>query len=173
MAEMAVVLGKLVAAFPNVNFPRASVLLYGELLGDIPGEVLDAAVMQVIARHVYNTVPSVAEIRNMAFEIARGEGDVLSAYAAWEEVKRALHEARPEQHVWSNPLVEKAINGVGGIRAFGQSDVDDEVSWRAQFVRAYESFVQRAANEARMLPGVRAVVERLAGEGERKRIGEG
>ncbi len=133
---------------------------YIRFFPDVPDDVLIAAAQAHITVSAF--WPRINELREQATQIAMNRLSLPSAFDAWNEVKRALKEAKPSQHAWSHPFVKQAIGGIGGLVAFGQSAMDEEMTWRAHFFRAYESYVNRAQAQVQTLPQVRALAERLS-----------
>jgi hypothetical protein len=158
--EIIRIIGGMAAAYPNFTVPRETFRVYAHLLEDIPLDLLRAAVSQAIATSEW--FPTVAKLRQIAGELqARVSGQQPpTPFEAWAEVKRNI--LRPaERREWSHPLVLRAINTLGGMDAYGQSDIDDEGVWRAHFARAYEQLLTRCQDDAKLLPTVRDAVERL------------
>lgn len=131
-------------------------------LRDIDDELLKTAVIQHIATQKW--FPSVADLRGAAQALIQRADGLPDSYTAWKEVKANLGRSNPQ---WSHPLVEKAINALGGLRDFGLSDVNDESSWRARFIAAYEQYQKREAEDRMMLPVVGSYVDKLAAGRER------
>lgn len=155
--EVARILAMVAAAYPNYTLTKETAQVYARLLADVPVEALQAAAMQHTTQSKW--FPAVAELRDIAFGFMSGANDIPTALEAWAEVKReVMHE-----HVakFSHPLVKRAVDTLGGLSAYGQSDIDDEASWRARFVQSYEELRGRAMRNVTMLPEVREASERL------------
>lgn len=161
--ERFVVVALLMAAYPNVPAPAATMKLYVEMLSDIPDDVLAMGTRHVISRHKYNTWPTIAEIRETCIDLQTGAANYQNAYDAWESVIKAIRRngymRRPVFE--ANPLIDKAIDAVGGWRLLCLSE--DVTADRSRFIQAYESFFKRAADDTHMLPEVRALTKQLAG----------
>lgn len=153
--------------YPKWKLEPENIGAYALILHDIPADLLRAAALQV-ASQSREFPPSAGTIRTAAFELAERANGVPSAYEAWQQVKSNL-DGRYAMH----PLALKAINALGGLRAFGMSEMDDEPSWRARFISAYESYLRRAQDDARMLPEVREVVGQLAASNPAARVSAG
>lgn len=136
------------ARFPHATISAENLEAYVEDLWD-----LDPLTVAAGARALINNgakfMPLPGEIRRAA-ELASGS-QRASALEAWGMVKREMQRVgsrrRPEQ---LDPVTLAAIEAVGGWEAFGQSDTDDEPSWRAQFVRAYDTIATRQDAAASM-----------------------
>lgn len=168
----------LLIAFPNrrenseAEREVDTIELYLRLLGDLPTEAVKAAVLAHIGRSTF--FPSIAEIRQGAVGILAGEQGLPLPHEAWAEVKAQVRSVgHYGQPAWSHPLIGKALDGAGGFQSFCMSDSDQEPSWRAQFLRAYEQLVSREREDQAMLPEVRRTMVALADKMrmDQKRIG--
>lgn len=133
--------------------------VWGMAFEDIPDDLLGAAV----ADHVTNSQwwPKPSELRERAHALQRRVSGELSALEAWGIVKASYRaggmlawEAAPE-------VVRRALDCLGGRQAFGQSELDDEPSWRARYVEAYNTLLKREREDREQHPLVRAVADRL------------
>lgn len=169
----------LLAAFPAFRANTGAtveqmVRAYHRVLSD-----LDADLLNSVADHIMGTstfFPSAGEIRRAAFHLAEIGLGIPSAQDAWAEVSAMIRkgfwetdkgwwEARPPNaEDWSHPLVQKAVDAVGGWVALRTSE--NTVADRARFLQAYDAYVTRHREQERMLPSVRQAVEQL-GNGER------
>lgn len=131
----------------------ATARVFALTLRDVDDELLKAAVVQHIATQKW--FPAVADLRTAAVSLLHRVDDVPDVYTAWQQIKRRLRGGPPP-----HALAERAIDALGGIAEFGQSHVDDEPSWRARFVSAYETLQQRQAEDAMMLPQIAGYVAR-------------
>jgi len=92
--------------------------------------------------------PSVGELDTAAHKAA-GTGR-LEGHEAWGLLKKEMMRVGSRRTPDLDPVIFAAIESAGGWEAFGQSDVDDEPSWRAQFLKAYDIVAARfAARDAR------------------------
>ena len=157
-----VVVALLMAAFPNVPAPAATMQLYVEMLSDIPEEILATATRHVISRHKYNSWPTIAEIREACVDIQTGAKSYPNAYDAWDTVMTAIRQVgsyrRPVFE--NNPLIEKSINAVGGWVALCMSE--NAIADRARFVEAYTMYLKRATEDSYTLPEVADLTRRLS-----------
>jgi hypothetical protein len=157
--------------------------IYWEVLRDIPTELLQTAARQCMATLKF--FPKPAELREQALELVMMTLGIPNANDAWAEVTRKLGgnfrwreingkmvlevtgmlvvteaghlQARnPTEEDWSTPLIQKTIDGVGGWAMLRASE--NQVSDRAQFLRAYETYAMRELQTARLLPETRRAV---------------
>jgi len=147
----------LTAQWPKDQATELTLKVYQLVLADIPDDVLQAAVMQLLGQATFR--PTAAEVRKAAFDLMRGHE--ASAIEAWGEVKRMVHRPAAERH-WTTPLIPEALRCVGGLSAFAFSLVDDEPSWRARFLEAYNTLRERQRKDALMLPQVKQLIAQQA-----------
>jgi predicted CoA-binding protein len=105
--------------------------------------------------------PSVAELRGVALEIQARARGIPTAAEAWVEVMGQVRaHGYYGEPVFSYPLIQQAIDGLGGWRNLcaGTNQVAD----RAHFLRIYESLSSRDHDTAAMLPVVYAAVQAIA-----------
>lgn len=135
---------------------------YYQLMRHLAPDVLAAAVLKVMASHVYPTFPKPAVILDAAASItatlrrpgAEAWGDVLRAVAA----HGYLH---PPGDGWQfrDRLVEQVV---GGLTWQAICESEDEMVMRAHFIKAYEQVRDREYEAAHELPAVAEVRARLA-----------
>lgn len=126
--------------------------VFGLTLQDVPNDLLKAATVQHIATSQW--FPAVANLRETAVSLVHRAGDVPDAYTAWQQIKRFMR-GGPQPHA----LAMRAIDALGGVGEFGKSDVDDESSWRARFVAAFETYQRRESEDSMMLPQIAGYIE--------------
>lgn len=143
----------LTAQWPKEQASGLTLRVYEMVLTDVPDDILQAAVVQLLSQATFR--PTAAEVRRAAFEIMRGQE--TSAIEAWGEVKRMVHKLKTQQE-WSCPLILKALDCIGGLSAFAFSQTDDEASWRARFIEAYNVLAERERKDALMLPEVKQLI---------------
>lgn len=149
--EVVGIVARLVAAYPNANVTDLTIAVYVEDLRDI-----DAAVLALAARKVRTDCkffPTIAELREAANAITTPV--LRSGQEAWGDVLRYF--SRRERP--ADPLVEKAVEAIGGWRYIGASD-EGSLLW--PFVKAYEAIRDREHNESRQLPEVLQAQQMLA-----------
>ena len=136
--------------FPNVTLSEANYKAYLLVLKDLPVELVELACQQLAGanREFY---PPAGVIRQAAFDLEEVADETPSALEAWGQVKGSI----PGCH----ELTDKAMKSLGGWRAWGQSNIDDEPSWRARFIQAYEILQKREQEEKRRLPQVAGYIK--------------
>jgi len=163
--EIVKVLGTLAAAYPRFPLTKATSRVYVRLLLDLPVELLEDAALHSISTSEW--FPTIAKLRAAAVEILAVQAGVPTQFEAWAEVQRMI--TRPiKQRKWHHPLILEAMEGIGGMNSYGHSLVEAEASWRARFFEAYAAMIRRE-QEKLLVPQI----ERLAEEGELKRLKEG
>lgn len=121
------------------------------LLQDIPGEMVLAAVSHMAKTQ--KAFPSVADIREHAEKAAGIRRNPLDAWSealaknhllVWP-ISRGGETVGPE---WSDPLIPRAIERIGGSMALAQMLTTEVPSFRARFVDAYEDLASGASRSA-------------------------
>jgi hypothetical protein len=125
--------------------------VWGELLADLPGERVRAAVV-----HLCRTVrafPSVADLRAFA------EPQQVDAAEAWglacrwaatvqNGTRYQAGDVIPAPGLETLPFaVARAVRALGGATAINARTYDDEMTMRAHFFRAYEGAKKSAAHD--------------------------
>lgn len=148
-SDIAAILAVINIAYPNFTVTEQTVEVYWQILSDIPADELKAATLHCISESGRKFAPSVGELRGAVGELRGFSNNVPASFEAWREFK---------QGSYSHPLVEKAAQLIGR-HEFGMSNIDDEPSWRARFIQAYEQLAQRAEREEMLIPEVRGFIE--------------
>jgi hypothetical protein len=152
-AEIAKLVGAMGASFPSANVTDATIEVYISMLKDIPLEVLTASVEQCMAESEF--FPTIAKLRNKALAlVAPPRKDPM---AAWGEVIRQIQRTGfyRSPH-FEDPLIAKAVDCLGWQYLCSSENI---VADRAHFAKAYEQFVEREAQDARLLPAARRLQE--------------
>lgn len=148
--EITGAIGVLTAGYPNYNMTPQTIKVYQRTLADIPADVLEAAVLHLVTTSRF--FPTVAEIREAAFNIMTNARQIPSAFEAWEE---AIDHCRHSNYTgYSHPLIEKAVHVIG-IPYWQNMLIDDEMATRAHFFKVYESLYNREVADMKMLPAVK------------------
>ena len=150
MTDSDVAIAVLRDAYPRQDFPDRTVVLYAEMLADLPGDEVVAAVKRLIRRSPF--LPSVAEIRR---EVAEEVLNLPTPAEAWRMVNDAATQNLLEDEV------SEAMQFVGGRYAIRTSDRPEVL--RAQFLKCYENLREQALLEEMVaepsVPTLRAVAE--------------
>lgn len=146
----------LMAAFPHQEIEEPTLKLQRLMWADIPLDVLEAAAKQYIATNKF--YPTVAELRDIALQIARPE--IPSAIEAWGEVEKQMvsigHVGVPQ---FSHPLIGAMVKYLGGWKKLCLSE--NGVADRARFIDGYKQLEVREQKEMQMLPQVKELTKRL------------
>lgn len=158
----------------DVDAIRGTARIYYLALQDLEDDLLMAATVQYLTSEKW--FPAVADLRTAAVSLLHRVDDTPDASTAWGQVKRAAREGigqvvvkvgedgelvREERTAdYLHPLALKAINALGGIKEYGLSDLEHEGQWRARFIQAYQTYLQRQSEDTMMLPAVAGYIER-------------
>ncbi len=151
------VLGFLSMLYPRFELTDPTIAAYIRILKDLPPELVERAAEDLGANSTF--FPAAAEIRRAAFDLIEQSQGIPTAIEAWGQVKAVYDDVRQDK---MHPLTIEAINSLGGIRAYGQANIDAEASWRARFIQSYDILSKRKRRDLDMLPGVRQFADKLA-----------
>lgn len=138
------------ANFPNMQEKdlRPTAALWEKLLGDIPYETAEKAVVMVLSTSKY--FPTVAEIRTAALKISSPQR--LTAAEAWGEVMRAMRRYDIHEEIAVSRNLSPMVAQV--VRCFGWREIclsEKPEIIRAQFRQAYETQIARE-HEKEVIP---------------------
>lgn len=146
------IIQKLFAAYPSTTASPATYAVYTELLGDIPGDELNAVVNQCLMDGG-NFPPTIASLRER-WRNMHSPTSPDKAADGWLAVQRAMRDPAsysptPEgpPPKFSDPLVQKAVEALGWHNLRLSENV---MADRAQFVRFYQMFAGNEAGEQRL-----------------------
>jgi hypothetical protein len=138
-SEAASLVALAAASYPGMQErdlkPTAQVWV--SMLSDIPFKTAKQAVMKHITVGKY--FPTVAEIRAQAKELTKPIKDLLPE-EAWEAV---IMKIRERTEGYPSPLVQRAVEAVGGLNTIGYTGMSELGVVRAHFMRVYESYLKR------------------------------
>ena len=158
--QFAAIMAMLSATYPRTQLQPETANIYYTVLQDLDTDLLKAAVLEIIATSKW--FPAASEIRAAAFELVEQAEGVPDAYQAWtqvlSEIGRVGRSGRPE---WTHEAVGATVKAIGGWGYLCMSE--NMVADRARFVEAYGMTVKRERETMRMLPAVRAEIEKVAG----------
>lgn len=170
LKEVSKVLGVLTLAYPKSELKPGMAEVYSSLLSEIPNEILEAAAKQIMVENTF--FPSIAELRNKSLELMHGSKSLplpIEAYeftVNYEEITTEITDEWTDdnrviciehKNEWLHPLVEKTAKLMGWPRLF---PTDNPMADKAQFIKAYESLVNREIEQTKLLPDVKAVSEK-------------
>jgi hypothetical protein len=132
------------------QFPKQSMDVYFDLLGDLDATVFQAAARIVVLEHPWHTFPSIAELREAAATVSEGQLTRMTAAEAWETAWNAIKRIDPERKSSMEqyfdplpPLVKRAIQSYGLCSlCFGKEAISIV---RAQFMRIFDELSESQA----------------------------
>ncbi len=136
---------------------------YWIILADIDPDLLKAATLQIASAPDTNFFPRAAALRAAAFALVETASGAPNADDAWDEVMKAMGPysiyKTPE---FSDPLIQKALDGIGGWRTLCTSE-ENKISYtRDAFKKSFAAMLGRARTDVRMLPSVKAIAAKFA-----------
>lgn len=144
--------------FETVEQAEPVVVLWAEMLKDIPYELAELAVKKFILESPYP--PTIADIRQQVVEILCGNEP--DAATAWGEVVRALNYYgyyRPQEALASmSPLTAKIVKLIGWQNI---CMAEDPSVIRGQFIKMYEIYMQRMRKDALLSPDLKRIIKQL------------
>jgi hypothetical protein len=154
-AEIAKLIGVMATGYPSVQVSDQLIESYVNLLQDIPLNVLTASVEQCMTESEF--FPTIAKIRNTALTLTLPQH--TSSLEAWGIVLRAMDRVGfYRTPTFDDPVIAKAVDCIGW-QAMCASE--NQVADRAHFSKVYEQMIQRETQDARLLPGARALMQQL------------
>lgn len=151
---------RVIAEMYNRDISEALYLMYAELLADVPTEAFTAAAKALAESSRF--FPTIADIRGKVAEFAMQNAGYPSPAEAWTQVSRS-RTAIGDAH----PLAQSAFENLGGWPAFGPSDIDAAVSWRARFSTEYERLIDLERQRATLSPGTQEAAAMITAGRER------
>jgi hypothetical protein len=153
--EVVKLVGVMAAAYPNTQITEETVKVYTLMLKDISLDVLTSAIQQAMAESEF--LPTIARIREKA--IALTQPGHVSSLEAWGVVKQAMGRYGYYRYpTFDDPLITKAVECIGWQTLCSS---ENEPADRAHFSKVYESLVKREIDDARMLPEVRQIQQKV------------
>lgn len=164
--ETITLLQTIIVMYPGskINADPLTVAVWHEMLADLPGELVSAAVKRMCA--VLKFPPSIADIRDNVAEAMKEAQGIATAGDAWSKVRKAMSwygyyrpdEARAAlgEDIWH------AVEMVGGWRNLCAGEGDMAIT-SAQFERRYNAMVQQTMNRVQIPASVNEDMKRLVG----------
>lgn len=162
-AETVTLLQTITVMYPGTKV-RADELTIGvwhEMLGDLPGDVVAAAVKRMCATLKFP--PSIADIREAVVKATKDAQGALTAAEAWTRVNKAVRwygyyrEAEAREKLGAE--IWRAVEAVGGWREVCASEEPGIIS--AQFERRYNAIMARSDEQLLIPQDVREDMHRL------------
>jgi hypothetical protein len=160
ITDIANVISALKAFYPNYTpaDPGQTATMLMQILGDLPVENLQAAVVQLCADS-RQFAPSAGEIRQTALRLNAKAAGIPEAWQAFEEVMKMPGDMLRREVVvengqniilehtlkFSHPLVENTARLMGWPKTF---PTDMHAADRSQFIKAYEFEFMRVIGDA-------------------------
>ena len=157
MQDIAILVTKLSAAFPNWKPNEYTVEVYYQDLRDIPTDELEVAAQHCRSQAGRQFAPSTGDLRGAVLELRRMAEGAPTSYQAWEEVRCFIRDNNTFiEPRWSHPLIGKTV------RLFGMENLrqsENGTSDRMRFLEAYEQYAESAEREEMLIPEVRGYLE--------------
>ena len=136
----------LVKSYKSVKIEVETVQIYTAMIVDLDFDSCKAAVYNLIAESEF--FPTIASIRKAAVKTIT---KFPTGSEAWAEVKREIgRTGYMGQPSFSCPQIKQAVQGMGGWRSLCSMPDDEWV--RKDFIKAYESYSERAFSDALHTP---------------------
>lgn len=138
------------ASYPDrVKISDAGRKVWYRILEDVDDENLKAAVLDLCSTEEWP--PSIAAVRARALELAAGELAPVSAYEAWDRVRKAPY----DDTVVLRDIEKSALNQIGGTWEL-KNGTGATIH---HFVRAYDALLIKQRRIRTVLPVVASVAE--------------
>ncbi len=152
------IIGVLVAAYPYAKITKPTITAYVEALADLPDESLELSCKKCLATLKY--FPTVAELRSAAAEIQIGTSHFPPALEAWGQMWKEINDSpyHPDANPGELPKLSNAI-AARCLKAMGLRYLycsENGMSDRAQFIKLYDSYVERAKEDAVLPPALKS-----------------
>ena len=159
--------------YPSYRLGSSAIEVFVRLLADIPGSVLEQAVLDHISRSTF--FPSIAELRSATFNIIEASDPIPTEYEAWSEVQAEIHRVgHCNLPQFDNPITTQVVEQLGWrYLCLSENPVAD----RAHFVQAYQALAERERISAHRLQivsefiaGLKAAVHPKLTTGEQEQV---
>lgn len=143
-SEIAKVIATYLTAYPQSKIEPTGLVLYAKALNDYSLPEIEAAMTKLLA--VSKFFPSVSEIIEQIHNVRGIASDApeLAAAEAWGEVMDYVkHKGIYQSWPYSRSEVKEAVRQFGGREELCLLEMDTVGVARAQFMRIYDSIVQR------------------------------
>ncbi len=166
--QVAKLMAIMAANYSNYRLTKEAITLYARVLQDIPGDVLEAAALDICSKPGA-FFPSAGDWRSAALDITQHKSGIPLAIEAWEEAKREVgrcgeywrYQEGKRLPQYSHPLIEDTVTAIGYRNIL---EPDNEEVLRAQFLKAYDALRGRMVEQSRMLPEVKSIEQKYLTE---------
>ena len=164
-AEVMKICAFMAASYPTFKLQKETIDAYAKLFAATDPDVLARAAEQAVLDSEFFPTP-----KRLRDEVAKltAKANPFPDYAqAWENVqfviRRYGHDEAERQglHVFDHPMIEAAVRRVGWYDIC-YTDLDNINTLRAQFRDVYNTIVNRAVEDDRLLPASREMIKQLA-----------
>lgn len=152
LAEFGKCMAALTAAIGK-PMPKEQAGVYFEMLQDLTVEQLQLGVKRAICEHEFNTVPSVATLRRLAFEQDSGSEVVQASERVLKARKLAYYEPAKALALMGDDRARAAMEAIGGLGRLSDLTAENIATYAAQFRDAY-SKLEKGEKRERILTGV-------------------
>lgn len=159
-AETAELLTMMAAAWPRFEPDDAKIVLWSSMFEDVAFRVAKIALKKLMLLNTFP--PSVAELRQAVVEVATPGNSRLPAPEAWGHVIAAIKKFgyyRESEALSSMPAEAAKVVSWMGWQDICQSDNIDVV--RGQFLRMYETQLQREKEQALLPSALREIIAEI------------
>lgn len=161
--ETATLIQTIMVMYPDskMEADALTIGIWHEMLQDLPGEVVAAAVKRMCATLKFP--PSIADIREAVVKATKDARGTLTAAEAWTKVNKAVRwygyyrEAEAREKLGAE--IWRAVEAVGGWREVCASEEPVVIS--AQFERRYNAIMTRSDEQLLIPQEVREDMSRL------------
>jgi hypothetical protein len=146
--------------YPTYKLSSSAVEIYVRLLADVPGPILEQGALEHISNSSF--FPSIAELRQAAFNLSDAINPFPSEYDAWSDVQSQIqyigHESQPQ---FENAVTTRVVEQLGWRQlCLSENPIAD----RAHFIQAYRDLVNAQRYSAHRLPtGIELITTALSG----------
>jgi hypothetical protein len=137
-------------AFEKGGLSKGKVEVYFHYLQDLTEGQLKRAVDKIILSRRYQSMPTIAEIRQAAFDLLEEDVEV-EALEAWPRACKDLDTVQGGGKPKDLVAAEAVRIAFGGWKAFGETETTYEARDRARFIEAYKIAAARMVGEREMM----------------------
>lgn len=141
-ADVAELVAILAGAFPRPPMTERTMMVYERMLADLEVEAANRAVARLISTAKW--LPTIAEIRAAAVEIARGAR--RAGAEAWGDVTEAIRRVGRYNPCpnFDDPIVAECVRSFGWLSL---CDSTNDIADRARFIELYDQLAERGRRD--------------------------